>query len=61
MDFHIDFQAFLDSLPIMGMGMLGIFIVIFVVFLMIMILNSVTGKKEGGRRRPISPLSRAVA
>ena len=35
MDFHIDFQAFLDSLPIMGMGMLGIFIVIFVVFLMI--------------------------
>lgn len=50
MDFHIDFQAFLDSLPIMGMGMLGIFIVIFVVFLMIMILNSVTGKKmeDGG-------------
>ena len=47
MDFHIDFQAFLDSLPIMGMGMLGIFIVIFVVFLMIMILNSVTGKKKG--------------
>ena len=43
MDFHIDFQAFLDSLPIMGMG---IFIVIFVVFLMIMILNSVTGKKK---------------
>lgn len=27
MDFHIDFHAFLDSLPIMGMGMLGIFIV----------------------------------
>ena len=52
MDFHIDFQAFLDSLPIMGMGMLGIFIVIFVVFLMIMILNSVTGKKkeDGGDR-----------
>ena len=49
MDFHIDFQAFLDSLPILGMGMLGIFIVIFVVFLMIMILNSVTGnKKEDG-------------
>ena len=46
MDFHIDFQAFLDSLPIMGMGMLGIFIVIFVVFLMIMVLNSVTGKKK---------------
>ena len=46
MDFHIDFQAFLDSLPIMGMGMLGIFIVIFVVFLMIMILNSVPGKKK---------------
>ena len=46
MDFHIDFQAFLDSLPIMGMGMLGIFIVIFVVFLMIMILNRVTGKKK---------------
>ena len=52
MDFHIDFQAFLDSLPIMGMGMLGIFIVIFVVFLMIMILNSVTGKKkeDGGHQ-----------
>ena len=41
MDFHIDFQAFLDSLPIMGMGMLGIFIVIFVVFLMIMILTTI--------------------
>ncbi|HIS92112.1 MAG TPA: hypothetical protein IAA84_03755 [Candidatus Alectryocaccomicrobium excrementavium] len=45
MDFHIDFQAFLDSLPIMGMGMLGIFVVIFVVFLLIMALNSATGKK----------------
>ena len=44
MDFHIDFQAFLDSLPIMGMGMLGIFVVIFVVFLLIMALNSATGK-----------------
>ena len=28
----MNIQAFLDSLPIMGSGMLGIFIVIFVIF-----------------------------
>ena len=35
----IDFQQFVDSLPIMGKGMLGIFIVTGVIILMVMLLN----------------------
>jgi hypothetical protein len=37
----IDFAAFLNSLPIMGKGMLGIFVVTLVIIVSIMILNKV--------------------
>ena len=32
-------QAFLNTLPIMGRGMLGIFAVMLVIFLLILVLN----------------------
>ncbi len=38
---NISLQAFLDSLPIMGIGMVGIFIVIVIIFLLILGLNKV--------------------
>lgn len=40
----INVDAFLKTLPIMGKGMLGIFIVIAVLILLIMLLNKVTAK-----------------
>lgn len=40
-------QAFLATLPVMGRGMLGIFAVIGVIFLMILLLNKVTGAHGG--------------
>lgn len=42
----IDVNAFLDTLPIMGKGMLGIFIVTCVIILVMMILNKVTESKD---------------
>lgn len=41
----IDVQALLESLPYMGKGMLGIFIVTIAIILTVMILNKVTSKK----------------
>jgi len=35
----MNFQAFLNTLPIMGMGMLGIFVVMFVIYMLIGVLN----------------------
>lgn len=46
MSFHIDVPAFLATLPMMGLGMLGIFAVILVIYLCIMILNRTSTKKE---------------
>lgn len=46
MDFKINTDAFMDSLPIMGKGMLGIFIVTGVIILSIFILNKICRKKE---------------
>lgn len=46
MNIHIDFPALLNSLPMMGKGMLSIFIVMGLIGLMIMILNKVTSKKD---------------
>ena len=43
--FTIDFQAFLNALPYMGKGMLGIFIVIMVIWGLVALLNKVTGSK----------------
>lgn len=42
----IDFQQFVDSLPIMGKGMLGIFIVTGVIILMVMLLNKLGNTKK---------------
>ncbi len=44
MNFNID--AFLNSLPMMGKGMLGIFVVTIVIILMIALLNKVTAAKQ---------------
>ena len=39
-------QALLESLPYMGKGMLGIFIVTALIILTVTVLNSVTNKKK---------------
>lgn len=41
-----DPSAFVKGLPIMGKGMLGIFVVIGVIILVTLALNALTGKKE---------------
>lgn len=41
---NISFDAFMQSLPVMGKGMLGIFIVTAIIVLSILILNKVTSK-----------------
>lgn len=38
---NINFEAFLNSLPIMGFGMIGIFTVIVIIYLLILGLNKV--------------------
>jgi len=42
----INVQAFLDSLPIMGMGMVGIFIVTVIIIVVVSLLNKITTKFE---------------
>lgn len=42
---QINVQAFLEALPIMGLGMAGIFIVTIIIILIVMILNKTTTKK----------------
>lgn len=42
----INWNAFMDSLPIMGMGMAGIFIVTGVIVLAIVLLNAATSLKN---------------
>ncbi len=46
MKFSIDFDALLETLPIMGMGMLGIFIVTGVIILIVMLLNKLTSDSD---------------
>jgi len=41
----MNFDAFLKTLPIMGKGMLGIFIVTCVIILIMVLLNKGTNKK----------------
>ena len=43
---HIDVQAFLSTLPIMGLGMLGIFIVILAIMLSVKIMSYLTTPKK---------------
>lgn len=38
---NINYEAFLNSLPIMGFGMIGIFTVIVIIYLLILGLNKV--------------------
>lgn len=40
----LDVDAFIKTLPIMGKGMLGIFIVTLVIILLITVLNKITSK-----------------
>ena len=42
----INVQAFLDSLPSMGMGMVGIFIVTVIIIVVVSLLNKITGRFE---------------
>ena len=44
MTIHV--QSFLNSLPIMGMGMVGIFIVTCIIIVTVMLLNKFTAPKE---------------
>ncbi len=46
MNFTIDFEAFLASLPYMGKGMLGIFVVTAVIVVFVNALNNLPEKKE---------------
>ncbi|MBQ8383040.1 MAG: hypothetical protein IJX47_07550 [Clostridia bacterium] len=46
MAFKIDTEAFLDSLPTMGLGMLGIFIVTGIIVLTIAALNFFTKPRK---------------
>ena len=46
MNFAIDVQAFLDSLPYMGKGMLGIFVVTAVIVVFVNALNNLPEKKD---------------
>ncbi len=44
MKFSLDVGAFLGSLPIMGRGMLGIFVVTGIIVISMVALNKFTGK-----------------
>ena len=43
---NLNIDAFLNSLPLMGKGMLGIFVVTLVIILMISLLNKLTASKQ---------------
>ena len=43
---NLNIDAFMNSLPLMGKGMLGIFAVTIVIILMIALLNKVTSVKQ---------------
>lgn len=43
---NISIDRFIDALPIMGKGMLGIFIVTIVIILVVRLLNQFTSHKE---------------
>ena len=42
----MNYEAFTGTLPIMGKGMLGIFIVTAVIILAMIVLNKITNKKD---------------
>lgn len=50
-------ELFIDTLPIMLQGMLGIFIVLIVIYLLIAVLNRVTARHAGDENSADSPAS----
>ena len=47
LNFEFSIDKFMNSLPIMGKGMLGIFVVTLVIILVVSALNAITsGKKD---------------
>jgi len=46
MNFNIDVNAFLSTLPIMGKGMLGIFAVTLIIIAAMAIVNAVGSKED---------------
>jgi hypothetical protein len=46
MNFHFDIPAFVDTLPMVLFGMLGIFAVILVIWVFVAILNKATSKAK---------------
>lgn len=46
MTFHLNIEGFLETLPIMGYGMLGIFLVMFIIYLSIILLLKIFGEKQ---------------
>lgn len=46
MNFALDFEAFLNSLPYMGKGMLGIFVVTSVIVVVVNALNNIPEKEK---------------
>lgn len=46
MEFNIDFNAFWDTLPLMGRGMLGIFTVTIVIIIAMYLFNLFTGNNK---------------
>lgn len=42
----LNFEALLKTLPFMGMGMAGIFIVVFVIYISVFTMNKIFKKKE---------------
>ncbi|MBC8537221.1 hypothetical protein [Feifania hominis] len=46
-DFAANFQQFLTTLPIMGKGMLGIFAVILVIYLVTLVLGKMSDESGG--------------
>ena len=45
MNFNIDVNAFLSTLPIMGKGMLGIFVALIVIMIFVWIMAKIGTKK----------------
>ena len=48
----MNFNAFLETLPIMGYGMLGIFVVIGVIYLSVLVISKLTIKPKPQRQTP---------
>ena len=44
MNFHFDPQAFLEALPLIGKGMLGVYVVTAVIILVVTVFNLVTNR-----------------